>query len=311
MPDAEDLRQKCLSVHHDTPFAGHLGRDRTVQLMLQTNWWPGLERDVRQYVSTCDHCQRNKASNEKPAGLLQLLPEFRWQWVTVNFITDLPETKAGHTAIVVFVDWLSKMVHFAPCWNDMGAEEFAQILVREIFRLHGIPKFLVSDRDKLLTSKFLAELLGIDQRMSTASHPQTDGQTERANRTLEDMLRHFINPAQNEWDVKLSCCEFAALNNAWNRATGSTPVFLNHGDHLRTPVNVDVVTPLPAANAFVGRVNAAVSSARDSLLNAQRCMSKDADRARRDKQLSVGEYVLLSTKFLRLFHVGRKKLLNK
>ena len=124
------------------------------------------------------------------------------------------------------------------------------------------------------------------------------------------MLRHFINPAQSDWDVKLPCCEFA-VNNAWNRATGSTPFFLNHGDHPRTPVNVDVVTSLPAANSFVGRVNAAVSSARDSLLNAQQRMSKDADRARRDEQLSVSEYVLLSTKFLRLFHVGRKKLLNR
>ena len=93
------------------------------------------------FVSTCDQCQRNKASHEKPAGLLQPLPvpEFRWQWVTVDFITDLPETKAGHTAIVVFVDRLSKMVHFAPCWNDMGAEEFAQIFVREIFRHLAIP----------------------------------------------------------------------------------------------------------------------------------------------------------------------------
>ena len=118
VPDADELRQKCLSVHHDTPFAGHVDRDCTVHLVLQTYWWPDLERDVRQYVSTCHHCQRNKASNEKPAGLLQTLPvpEFRWQWVTADFITDLPETKAGHTAIVVFVDRLSKMVHFAPCW---------------------------------------------------------------------------------------------------------------------------------------------------------------------------------------------------
>ena len=278
----------------------------------------GLERDVRQYVSVCDHCQRNKASNEKPAGLLQPLPvpEFRWQWVTVDFITDLPENKAGHTAIVVFVDRLSKMVHFAPCWNNMGAEEFAQIFVREIFRLHGIPKFLVSDRDKPdkpADSKFfgtVCKLLGIDQRMSTASHPQTDGQTERANRTLEDMLRHFINPAQSDWDVRLPCCEFA-VNNAWNRATGSTPFFLNYGDHPRTPVNVDAMTPLPAANSFVGRVSAVISSARDSLLNAQRRMSADADKARRDEQFEVGEFVLLSTKFLRLPHVGRKKLLNK
>jgi len=148
--------------------------------------------------------------------------------------------------------------------------------------------------------------------MSTASHPQTDGQTERSNTTLEDMLRHFINPAQNDWDVKLPYCEFA-VNNACIRATGSTPFYLNHGDHPRTllNVNVSVVTPLPAANSFVGRVSAAVSSRRDSLLNAQRHMSKDADQARHDEQLSVGEYMLLSTKFLRLFHVGREKLLNK
>ncbi len=121
------------------------------------------------------------------------------------------------------------------------------------------------------------------------------------------MLRHFIKPHQNDWDVKLPCCEFA-VNNAWNRATGSTPFFLNHGDHLRTLVDVNVVTILPAANSFIGRVRAAVSSARNSLLNAQQCMSTNADQVRRGVQLSVGEYVLLSTKFLRLFHVGRKKL---
>ena len=86
---------------------------------------------------------------------------------------------------------------------------------------------------------------------------------------------------------------------------------LDCGDHPRTPVNVDAVTTLPAANSFVGRVNATVSRARDSLLNAQRCMSKDAHQARRDEQLSVGDFVLLTTKFLRLFHVGRKRLLSK
>ena len=124
------------------------------------------------------------------------------------------------------------------------------------------------------------------------------------------MLRHFINPAQNDWDVRLPCCEFA-VNNAWNRATGSTPFFLNCGSHPRTPVNVDVVTPLPAANAFAGRVKETVARARDSLLNAQRRMSAYADESRRDEQFEVGEYVLLSTKFLRHVHVGRKKLLSK
>ena len=153
MPDAGDLRKQCLSLHHYTPYAGHLGRDRTKRLIMQTYWWPTLDRDVTQFVSTCDFCQKNKASNQKPAGLLQPLsiPEFRWQSVSTDFITDLPKTKAGHTAILVFVDRLSKMVHFAPCWKDVGAQEFAQIFTREISAKHGPPQEIVSDRGMQFT----------------------------------------------------------------------------------------------------------------------------------------------------------------
>ena len=177
-------------------------------------------------------------------------PDFKWQWVTVDFITDLSESRPyGHCG---FVDRSSKMVHFSLCWNDMGAEEFAQILVRDVFRLHGDPQFLGSDRDTLRTSKFFAkasESLRLKRRLSTASHPQTDGQTERADRTLEDMLRHFIYPAQNDWDVRLPCCE-VAIDIAGNRAVGSILFFLNYGSHPRTSVDVDFVTPLPAADAL-------------------------------------------------------------
>ena len=194
VPDVHDLRRQCLSLHHDTPYAGHLGRDRTAHLVQQTYWWPGLDGDVRQFVSTCDFCQKNKTSNQKPAGLLQPLtiPEFRWASVSVDFITQLPETAAGHSAIVVFVDRLSKMVHLAPCWNTLGAQEFSQIFVRDIFAKHGLPQEIVSDRGAQFTSKFFREvskLLGVKQCLSSSHHPQSDGQTERANCTLEDMLR--------------------------------------------------------------------------------------------------------------------------
>ncbi len=106
---------------HDTPYAGHLGRDRTKRLIMQTYWWPMLDRDVSHFLSTCNFCQSNKSTNEKPAGLLQPLPitEFRLQSVSMDFITELPQTKAGHTASLAFVDRLSEMVHFAPCWNDV------------------------------------------------------------------------------------------------------------------------------------------------------------------------------------------------
>lgn len=131
--------------------------------------------------------------------------------------------------------------------------------------------------------------------------------SERGNKTLEDVLRHFVHPAQTDWDVELPCCEFA-VNNAWNKAPGSRLFFLKSVDHPRTPVNVDLVTPLPAANAFVGRVRDVVARACDSLLFAGRRMAANADQHRRDEQLEVGEFALLSTKFLRLFHIGRKSL---
>lgn len=296
VPDAGDLRQQCLSLHHDTPYAGHLGVARTVHLVKQTYWWPGLDSDVKQFVSICDFCQRNKISNQKPAGLLQPLaiPEFRWSSVSVDFITQLPETSAGHTAIVVFVDRLSKMVHLAPCWNIFGAQEFAQIFVREIFSKHGLPQEIISDRGTQFTSKFfrtVSKLLGVKQCLSSSRHPQSDGQTERANCTLEDMLRHFVRPSQDDWDVKLPCCEFA-INNAWNQDTGSTSFMLNFGEHPRSPVNVDVVCKLPAADTFVGRVKAFIAHARESLLYAQQRMCDSADVKRRAEAYQVGEFAL-------------------
>jgi len=204
VPDIGDLRQQCLSLHNNTPYAGHLGRDRTVK---QTYVWPGLDSDVKQSVALCDFCQ-NRTRPLVFAGLLQPLtiPEFRWQSVSVDFITQLPETAAGHSAIVVFVDRLSKMVHFAPCWNTLGAQECAQIFVHWICAKHGIPQEIISDRGTRFTSKFFREvskLLGVKQSLSSSRHPQSDGQTERANHTLEIMLRSFVSHfvSQDDWDV--------------------------------------------------------------------------------------------------------------
>ena len=146
--------------------------------------------------------------------------------------------------------------------------------------------------------------------MSTAYHPQTDGQTERSNRTLEDMLRHFVSPNQDDWDIRLPCCEFA-VNNAWNASTGSTPFFLNHGEHPRTPVSADIVCRLPAAKAFEGRVNAAIAKARDCLTAARTRMKTSDDTKRRDLEFQVNDKVLLSTKNLKLAMAGSPKFKAK
>ena len=116
VPQHGNLRAECVRLHHDTPYSGHLGRDRTLNLVLRNFWWPSVYRDVVDYVSHCDVCQRAKTPNQKVPGLLQPLsiPERAWESVSMDLITQLPETSRGHAAIAVFVSWLTKMVRIAP-----------------------------------------------------------------------------------------------------------------------------------------------------------------------------------------------------
>ena len=132
----------------------------------------------------------------------------------MDLITQLPETVKGNTCIVVFVDRLSKLVHFAAAPTDTGAYECAKLFRHNVIRLHGLPWDIVSDQDARWKCKFwteLCKLSGVQMKMSTPYHPQTDGQTERANRTLE-MLQHFVNPTRNDWDEQLDAAEFACNN---------------------------------------------------------------------------------------------------
>ena len=153
-----------------------------------------MSLDVRDYVSSCASCQRNKVPAQKPGGMLQPLPipERRWGSISTDFVTGLPKTQNGYDAILVFVCRLTKMIHFVATTTDVDAPEFATLFFDSVVRLHGIPNNIVSDRGSIFTSGFWTELckkLGIRRKLSTAFHPQTDGQTERANRVMEDTVR--------------------------------------------------------------------------------------------------------------------------
>jgi len=157
-----------------------------------------MGKDVQKYVISCDSCQRNKSSNQQPAGLLQPLPTptKRWEQVTMDFIVQLPTTHRGYDAIIVIVDRLSKRAHFCPTHTSVTAPEVAKIFFSTIFKNHGLPQTIISDRDVKFTSRFwktLFEQVGTKLALSTAFHPQTDGQTERMNRTLEEMLRAYTS----------------------------------------------------------------------------------------------------------------------
>ena len=148
------LRQQIIRECHDAPSVGHVGMRRTQELMERQFHWRGMKSDVIAYVKTCPVCQVMKSDNRTKAGLLQPLPvpTRKWGQVTTDLVTDLPES-SGFTAIAVFVDRLTKMVHFAPCTKEVSAPEYAKLFVDYVFRLHGLPEVIVSDRDPRFTSK--------------------------------------------------------------------------------------------------------------------------------------------------------------
>lgn len=272
-----------------------------------------MDADIKEYVSTCASCQRNKG-NRHAKGLLQPLsiPNRAWESMGMDLITQLPRTERGHDAIVVFIDRLTKMVHLVPTVTAVGAEEFARLFVRNVWRLHGVPKEIVSDRDPRFTSAFWREvcrLLGTKQSMSTAFHPQSNGQTERTNSTLEAMLRHYVSREQGDWDEFLDCAEFA-INNSWQESVQNTPFRLNYGQDPLTPLTAQLGDKVPAADVLVGKLHELVAVAKDCMSRAQQRQKAYADESRVEEVFEPGaELVMLHTKNLKL--QGAKKLLPR
>jgi len=220
----------------------------------------------------------------------------------MDLIVKLPRTARGHDSIAVFVCRLSKMVHLCPCAESIAAHELAELFVANVFRLHGLPRELVSDRDTRFTSAWWSEvcrLLGIRQAMSSSYHPETDGQTERTNRTLEQVLRHYVAPTQDDWERHLPLVEFA-LNNAQQESSRTSPFFLVYGQHPLTPVSIGIDTAVPAAKAFSVAIRDRIEHTRALLHAAQSRQKVFADRRRRELEFSPGDMVLLNAKHIAL-----------
>ena len=193
-----------------------------------------MRKDIERYVKNCDTCQRIKPTNHAPFGLLKPLqaPERPWSSISMDFITGLPESD-GHDSIWVVVDRLTKMAYFTPCKETMKAPEFAKLFMNTIFPHHGLPKNIISDRGSLFTSQYWEELtkyLGIKRNLSTAFHPQTDGQTERVNAILEQYLRAYCNYQQDDWTELLPFAQFS-YNDSHQESINATPFYANYGYH--------------------------------------------------------------------------------
>ena len=301
------IRAELIAEAHQPQYSGHVGISSTTHnLRLAQVLWPGMRLDVQSFVAACDSCQRNKTSTQAPAGMLQPLPipHERWDTVTMDLITDLPVTHAKHDSVVVFVDKLSKMVEIVPCKKTIDSAGFAEVFVNSVVLRYGVPRVIVSDRDPRFTAQFMrtvVDMLGTKQALSTAFHPQTDGQTEVMNRVLEQYLRHYVSARCKDWDAYLPCAMFA-INNSRSSATGMTPYYLNYGRHPRTPLRdwqTVISGKVPSAVEFRKRIADALAHAAACLVQAQQRMKASADKRRRPPpEYKVGQEVLLSTKHL-------------
>ena len=235
----------------------------------------------------------------------------------MDLITSLPRSRSGWDAIVVFVCRLTKQFHAIPTLTSCSASDLAHIAMREVVRHHGLPTSIVSDRDPRFVAHFwrsLWKLLRTQLDMSTSYHPQSDGQTERDNRTLEEMLRAYVDSQQDDWDELLPLMEMA-YNNAVQASTGFTPYYLNTGRHLATTLSQAMEhakdCSTPAARVLLQRWEAALLQAKQNMQRAQERQKKNADRHRRELTFQPGDKVWLSTENLRAKGIGAAKLMQR
>uniref|UniRef100_A0A803TJ20 Gypsy retrotransposon integrase-like protein 1 n=1 Tax=Anolis carolinensis TaxID=28377 RepID=A0A803TJ20_ANOCA len=295
-------REQALSLCHDSKPAGHFGLFKTMHLILRDFWWPRIRKNVENYVNSCPTCQRFKTRRENPSGLLHPLPtpSRPWEIISADFITDLPPS-LGFTTILVVVDLFTKMAHFIPCEGLPTAKETTDLFLQHVFRLHGLPKSLVTDRGSQFTSRFwraLQKLLGIDSRLSSAHHPQMDGQTECTNATLEQYLHCYVNYQQDNWASLLPLSEFA-FNNGVQNSTKEAPFFTNYGFHPHFFPPFVETSEVPAAESWLQELTAVQELLHQQLDQAKEDYKRHADRHRQPgPEIKVGDQVWLSTRFL-------------
>jgi len=232
VPTGHEIIQTILAEFHSSVIGGHAGFSRTLARIAAQFYWKGMHHDIKLFVQQCLICQQAKMATTLPASLLQPLPipDQIWEELAMDFITGLP-VSYGFTVIYVVVDRLSKAAHFMPLKQDFTSKSVAEIFFKNVVKLHGLPKSIVSDRDKVFTSqfwKFLWQFSGTTLKMSSAYHPQSDGQSEILNKCLELYLRCFTFDAPREWSKMLAWAEYW-YNTAYHTSTGMTPFRVVYG----------------------------------------------------------------------------------
>ena len=201
------IRSKVIYRHHNNSLVGHFGIDKTRELVGRKYYWLSLRKDVENYVRGCNVCLASKAVRHKPYGDLQslLVPTHRWKNLSMDFMTGLPLSADwkgdSYDSILIIVDRLTKIVHYVPVKVTIDTPVLAEVIIDVVVQHHDLPDSIINDWEAIFTSKFWSSLcyvLGIKQRLSTAFHSYTNGQTEQQNSTIEAYLRAFVNWERND-----------------------------------------------------------------------------------------------------------------
>jgi len=274
-----NLKRGVISAFHDPPYRGHPGIGNTIALLKQNYWWPNLKKDVEEYVKGCTVCQANKINTHHQKPRLYPIttdPEAQpFKVVTMDFITKLPSSQ-GYDSILTITDHdCTKATLFIPCNETITSEGVAKLYLQHAYPHYGLPKRLITDRGPQFISIFmknLCQVLGIKQNISSAYHPQTDGQSERSNQWVEQFLRHWSNTQQDNWADLLPIAQFA--HNSWpNATTKNSPFKLLMGSEPRTTWE-EKRTTVQAVDDRLQDIQRARSKAQDCIKHAQRLMAE-------------------------------------
>ncbi|GJW86115.1 putative reverse transcriptase domain-containing protein [Tanacetum coccineum] len=240
IPYFDDLRELIMNESHKSKYSIHPGSDKMYQDLKKLYWWPNIKAEIATYVSKCLTCAKVKAEYQKPSSLLvqPVIPVWKWENITMDFITKLPKTTSSQDTIWVIVDRLTKSAHFLPMKETDSMEKLTRQYLKEVVSRHGVPVSIISDRDNKFTSHFwksLNEALGTQVDMSKAYHPQTDGQSERTIQTLKDMLRACVIDFGKGWDRHLPLVEFS-YNNSYHTSIKAAPFEALYERKCRSPI---------------------------------------------------------------------------
>jgi len=293
----EEAHKAVLLALHTNGIGGHSGITATYNRIKQLFAWEGMKDDIKRYVTNCEVCLKAKSEHNKYPGLLQPLPipPTSWHTISLDFIDGLPKSKHFDT-ILVIIDKFSKYGHFLPLTHPYTASSVAKLFMDNVYKLHGMPQIIISDRDKIFTSNLWQELFKLADttlNMSSSYHPQTDGQTERLNQCLETYLRCMIQACPNQWASWLSLAEFW-YNTTYHSALGKTPFEVLYGYPPRHfGITPETQCQVPELQSWLQNRAEMHRIVKHNLERAQTRMKMQADKNRIERSFTVGDWVYL------------------